>query len=177
MLLSTMWAARWARTIAAVIAGAILYATFFSSFGLDETTTSWWRPGHQRNDTVVGDPGTEIEDTEPPKEEQAGIPSSSVAVDWSQFAYTQYATDSDYLCNSVMLFEILHRLGSLPDRVLMYPSRMMEDVTLKDPKNDNQRLLRKAADTYGVKLVPIEVQHRNGHDGKVPNQSYAWCLG
>ena len=34
-----------------------------------------------------------------------------VGVDWSQFAYTQYVTNLDYLCNSVMLFERLHQLN------------------------------------------------------------------
>ncbi|KAK0738622.1 nucleotide-diphospho-sugar transferase [Schizothecium vesticola] len=43
--------------------------------------------------------------------------------DWSRFAYVQYVTNSAYLCNSVMLFETLHRLGtSRADRVMMYPA-------------------------------------------------------
>lgn len=43
-------------------------------------------------------------------------------LDWSRFAYVQYATNLQYLCNSVILFESLHRLGSKPDRLLLYPS-------------------------------------------------------
>ena len=42
--------------------------------------------------------------------------------DWSRFAYVQYVTNLPYLCNSVMLFESLYRLGSMPDRLLLYPS-------------------------------------------------------
>ena len=43
-------------------------------------------------------------------------------LDWSRFAYVQYATNLQYLCNSVMLFESLCRLDSKPDRLLLYPS-------------------------------------------------------
>lgn len=88
---------------------------------------------------------------------------SAPQTDWSRFAYTQYATNRAYLCNSVMLFETLHRLGSRADRLLMYPSDFSTD--------DNSRvakLLRKARDEYRVKLVPVELQHRKGVDSKPP---------
>jgi hypothetical protein len=86
-------------------------------------------------------------------------------VDWSRYAYTQYATNTPYLCNSVMLFEILHRLGSKADRLLMYPSNMKPD-----PGSDNEdsKLLVKAQNEYNVKLAPIEVQHRDGGDRRHP---------
>lgn len=32
--------------------------------------------------------------------------------DWSQYAYCQYVTKPAYLCNSVMIFEALERLGA-----------------------------------------------------------------
>lgn len=79
---------------------------------------------------------------------------------WSRFAYTQYATNTAYLCNSVMLFEILNRLGSKPDRLIMHPRAWSAD----DPDSVEGRLLRKARDEYGVKLVPIEVQRRASND-------------
>lgn len=91
------------------------------------------------------------------------IPSPGQEVDWSRFAYTQYVTNSEYLCNSVMIFESLHRLGSRADRVMMYPSRMLEKG--EDATTD-ARLLVKARDEYKVKLVPITVQHRQGADSK-----------
>ncbi|KAJ5544972.1 hypothetical protein N7535_006641 [Penicillium sp. DV-2018c] len=81
------------------------------------------------------------------------------AVDWSRFAYTQYVTDTAYLCNSVMLFETLHRLHSKPDRVMMYPSEFPLDGNITE-----SRLLRKARDEYNVKLVPIRVQSRASGD-------------
>jgi hypothetical protein len=76
-------------------------------------------------------------------------------IDWSRFAYAQYVTNTDYLCNSVMLFETLHRLGSKAERMLMYPATFDNDVTIV-----NSRLLEKARDDYHVILVPVEVQHK-----------------
>ncbi|KAJ0416496.1 nucleotide-diphospho-sugar transferase [Aspergillus carlsbadensis] len=82
-------------------------------------------------------------------------------VNWSRFAYAQYATNTDYLCNSVMVFETLHRLHSKAQRLLMYPSNYSVDE--HDPSSESW-LLRKARDEYGVELVPIEVQRRDSGD-------------
>ncbi|PWY74496.1 nucleotide-diphospho-sugar transferase [Aspergillus sclerotioniger CBS 115572] len=80
-------------------------------------------------------------------------------VDWSRFAYTQYVTNTAYLCNSVMLFETLHRLGSKADRFMMYPAEFSTQGDSVEAK-----LLRKARDEYGVTLAPIKVQSRNTAD-------------
>ncbi|KAK0732930.1 glucose N-acetyltransferase [Lasiosphaeria miniovina] len=87
-------------------------------------------------------------------------------VDWSRFAYTQYVTNSDYLCNSIMLFELLHKLGSRADRVIMYPSQMFDPAAPDDGsgRGNDARLLIKARDEYKVHLVPIEVQRRSTAD-------------
>ncbi|KAI9157952.1 Glucose N-acetyltransferase 1 [Paramyrothecium foliicola] len=87
--------------------------------------------------------------------------SDASAVDWSRFAYTQYVTNSDYLCNSVMFFEALHRLSSRADRVMMYPAQMLD---ADHHPSEDAHLLYKARDEYNVKLVPIIVQHRDGQD-------------
>lgn len=79
-------------------------------------------------------------------------------VDWSRFAYVQYVTNAQYLCNSVMLFEILNRLGSKADRLMMYPAHMHPDPA--SPSKES-RLLLKAQKEYNVKLMPIEVQRRH----------------
>ncbi|RAK98075.1 nucleotide-diphospho-sugar transferase [Aspergillus ibericus CBS 121593] len=93
-------------------------------------------------------------------------------VDWSRFAYTQYATDRSYLCNSVMMFEALHRLGSKADRVLVYPSRFLMSESDRSPE---ARLLRYARDQYAVKLKPIEVILKGG--GGAPwSKSYTKLL-
>ncbi|EPE25282.1 Nucleotide-diphospho-sugar transferase [Glarea lozoyensis ATCC 20868] len=80
-------------------------------------------------------------------------------VDWSRFAYTQYVTDETYLCNSVMLFEILNRLGSKADRLMMYPNTI--DLSFE---SSGSKLLKKAQSEYAVKLMPVEIQHRNDAD-------------
>jgi hypothetical protein len=82
------------------------------------------------------------------------------AVDWSRLAYVQYVTNTAYLCNSVMIFESLHRLGTKADRLMMYPSHFHPDQDTEEG-----RLLSKARDVYGVKLASIEVQRRNSNDG------------
>lgn len=100
-----------------------------------------------------------------------GIPDGTV--DWSRYAYTQYVTNTAYLCNSVMLFEILHRLGSKADRLLMYPSSMHPD---QYSTTTESRLLLKAEKLYGVKLLPIEVQHRTGGDRKTQSTPFIETL-
>ncbi|RYP65324.1 hypothetical protein DL769_006339 [Monosporascus sp. CRB-8-3] len=91
-------------------------------------------------------------------------PSDDGQTDWSRFAYTQYVTNHAYLCNSVMIFETLHRLKSKADRVMMYPEGMM-DPAETDPESEEARfLLVKARDQYNVKLVPVAVQRKSGAD-------------
>ncbi|EME44314.1 glycosyltransferase family 8 protein [Dothistroma septosporum NZE10] len=84
-------------------------------------------------------------------------PSSLTAasnVDWSEYAYSQYATSTDYLCNSLLIFESLGRPGSKPSRVMMYP-----DAWSTTDATSRGRLLLKARDEYRVILQPVVVQH------------------
>ncbi|KAK1579899.1 glucose N-acetyltransferase [Colletotrichum navitas] len=92
-----------------------------------------------------------------------GAASGQDHVDWSRFAYVQYVTDSHYLCNSVMFFERLDHVGSKADRVMMYPSSMLDPQATGGGTKDAKLLIR-ARDVYGVKLVPIVVQHRESAD-------------
>ena len=96
------------------------------------------------------------------------VAADSGAVEWSRFAYTQYVTDSHYLCNSVMLFERLEHLGSRADRVMMYPSHMLDQRAADGQTGNDARLLIKARDDYNVRLVPVKVQRRDGSDGAFP---------
>ncbi|KAE8151814.1 nucleotide-diphospho-sugar transferase [Aspergillus avenaceus] len=84
---------------------------------------------------------------------------TSPNANWSRFAYAQYVTNIAYLCNSVMIFEALSRLGSKADRFMMYPSNYQVDST-----SEAGRLLSLARDKYNVRLVPITVQRRNSDD-------------
>jgi alpha-N-acetylglucosamine transferase len=78
-------------------------------------------------------------------------------VDWSQYAYCQYVTNEDYLCNSVMIFEALERVGVKASKVMMYPSDW--DITAD---NHVGKLIRQAQEKYNVQLAPVHIQHFNG---------------
>lgn len=80
-------------------------------------------------------------------------------VDYSQYAYVQYVTNPQYLCNSLMIFESLKRLGSKAHRLMMYPKDWSVDFS---STSSESRLLRKARDEYDAELVAIEVQRRSG---------------
>lgn len=83
-------------------------------------------------------------------------------VDWSRFAYVQYATSTSHICNSLMIFEALDRLHAKADRVMIYP---VEYSLGEDDNTPASHLLRKARDEYNVKLVPAEIQSRASGDG------------
>ena len=85
-------------------------------------------------------------------------------VHWSDFAYTQYVTNSNYLCNSVMMFEALDRLGSKADRVMMYPREWEVPDVNSSSASEEGKLLREARDRYNVNLVPIVVQTSAGQE-------------
>lgn len=94
--------------------------------------------------------------------DHAEEPSEIDETNWSRFAYVQYVTDDNYLCNSVMLFERLHNMHSKADRLLMYP----DDIsTAEEDQSLESKLVRKARDEYNVKLQPIQVQSRPSGDG------------
>ena len=76
-------------------------------------------------------------------------------INWSRYAYSQYATDSHYLCNSLMLFEALERLGSKAERILMYPEEWDIDIASKSDRDS--QLLVMARDWYRVKLLPVQI--------------------
>ncbi|KAJ5897126.1 Glucose N-acetyltransferase 1 [Penicillium subrubescens] len=77
-------------------------------------------------------------------------------VDWSRFAYTQYATSETYLCNCVMVFEALHRLGSRADRLLFYPKEW--DLVIDGDSDRISQLLVLAKDQYNVQMVPVAIE-------------------
>lgn len=78
-------------------------------------------------------------------------------VDWSHFAYAQYVTNAEYLCNSLIFFESLHRKGSRASRLMMYPSKFSVGSNTTEGQ-----LLLKARSQYAVNLVPVEVHHKSG---------------
>jgi hypothetical protein len=87
---------------------------------------------------------------------------SEDGIDWTRFAYVQYVTDKEYLCNSLMMFESLHRLGSKADRVLLYPEQI--ELYPKVPTWESM-FLRKAQDDYKAHIVPVRPQMTESGDG------------
>lgn len=77
---------------------------------------------------------------------------------WSRYAYCQYVTDPAYLCNSLMIFEALERVGAKASRVTLYPQKW--NIT-RDTRT--AKLVRKARDVYHVQLSPINVQQLDSH--------------
>lgn len=77
----------------------------------------------------------------------------TVKMDWSRYAYSQYATDTQTLCNALMVFESLHRLKSKADRVLLYPEEWAAD------RGDarTRALMRMAEKRFKVKLQPVRL--------------------
>ncbi|KAL2819870.1 nucleotide-diphospho-sugar transferase [Aspergillus cavernicola] len=77
-------------------------------------------------------------------------------VDWSKYAYSQYATSSPYLCNAIMVFDTLERLGSRAQRVLFYPREW--DVVVESDHDRDSQLLSMARTKYKALLIPIELE-------------------
>lgn len=82
------------------------------------------------------------------------------AVDWHQFAYSLYATDPHSLCNAVLVFDALKRLGSRADRVLYYPKEWNTFVASETDRTS--QLLNVARDQYNVNLLPIGLLGQDG---------------
>lgn len=81
--------------------------------------------------------------------------STQGATNWSNYAYSLYATDSATLCHALLLFDAFARLGSKADRVLFYPQHWDTEVT--SSKDRDSQLLVLARDNYQVKLHPVKL--------------------
>lgn len=139
------------------------------------TSVNWmqWRPSRRvRNALIisllltllflflqVSALSTHLHDLIPSPDARLPIDVEEVAekVQWSDFAYVQYVTNTNYLCNSLMILEALHRLGAKADRIMMYPQewKIADGSTLA---SEETKLLSQARDQYGAKLVPIQLQ-------------------
>lgn len=66
-------------------------------------------------------------------------------------AYVQYVAEKNKLCNSVMVLAELHKLGTVADKVLLYPHSWVGDE-----KGTWSRLLRVAEQRYGVVVKAVD---------------------
>lgn len=91
-------------------------------------------------------------------------------IDWKRYSYMTYATDPEYLCNALMMFDQLKNVhGSQAKMTLLYPTewgtpsgdvgRLAQEEENKKKKGSKKDptmpLLRVAQDKYGINLVPI----------------------
>ncbi|CAI9632943.1 unnamed protein product [Alternaria burnsii] len=79
----------------------------------------------------------------------------TIKVNWSNYAYSVYATDRGELCHAVMVLEALARFGSKADRVLFYPDHW--DTKVDSSQDRESQLLSLARDTYNAKLYPVKL--------------------
>ncbi|KAH6681673.1 nucleotide-diphospho-sugar transferase [Halenospora varia] len=87
------------------------------------------------------------------------------SIDWSKLAYVQYATSPEYLCNALMIWSEIEELGTLAQKVLMYPSHWdpneIDDIDPGLRLTPIARLLQSAVEDYNVTLHPVSVLHQN----------------
>lgn len=118
-------------------------------------------------------PANATETTENPpvtkEEPEVDLKQDSINVNWTEFAYVQYATEIDYLCNSLMLFEQMHNLEIKPEKVLLYPKEWgvpeegpLPAYNVTEGPNELY-LIQKARDEFGVKLKPTKVIRLTSH--------------
>jgi alpha-N-acetylglucosamine transferase len=99
---------------------------------------------------------------------------------WSDFAYVQYVTNPNYLCNSLMIFEALRRHGTKDDLLMLYPQEwnvpkhVFEDDA--SPIEYEGGLLAQARDQYQEKLNPIEVKTYVNENDATWQDSYTKLL-
>lgn len=79
----------------------------------------------------------------------------NIKVNWSNYAYSVYATDRGELCHAVMVLEALARFDSKADRVLFYPDHW--DTKVDSSQDRDSQLLTLARDTYNAKLHPVKL--------------------
>lgn len=92
-------------------------------------------------------------------------------IDWSRYSYMTYATDPDYLCNALMLFDQLQNAHMTKATLsLIYPrewgspthdfERLAKEADNKNKKgrakDQTMALLRSAQDKYGINLIPVK---------------------
>nr|POE52004.1 glucose n-acetyltransferase 1 [Quercus suber] len=91
------------------------------------------------------------------------------SVDWSRYAYVQYATNDHDLCNAYMVFDALKRAGSKAERVLLYNPQFAPEASGGEDRN--AQLLTRAEKLYKVKLKPVRLLDSRGEVKKASKAS------
>nr|POE54452.1 glucose n-acetyltransferase 1 [Quercus suber] len=153
------------RTVIAIVVVALL-ADFFHPTRTVLEKQGWVESHHDMVEVLVQDDCPTVTN-EPPASEDVHADTS----DWSKYAYCQYVTNEDYLCNSLMIFESLTRLGVKADKLMLFPNtwKLERDI-------EAQKLLQKAVQEYNVKLQPVEIQHHEYNADKTWAESFTKLL-
>lgn len=88
-----------------------------------------------------------------PRHGQVPKTGGGLEINWLNYAYSVYATDSASLCHAVLVLDALSRYGSKADRVLFYPEHW--DTTVESSKDRDSQLLVLAREVYKAKLHPV----------------------
>ncbi|KAI9733277.1 MAG: hypothetical protein M1834_003361 [Cirrosporium novae-zelandiae] len=85
---------------------------------------------------------------------------------WNKVAYVQLVRKHLHVCNALMVFAELEKQKSPAARALLYPKSWDDDAKLyhSGQTDTTIRLLKKAAQKFGVRLVPIEPMGRLSAD-------------
>ncbi|ODV94139.1 hypothetical protein PACTADRAFT_44436 [Pachysolen tannophilus NRRL Y-2460] len=82
---------------------------------------------------------------------------NSAGLNWSKYAYVQYATSIDYMCSALINFAKLRRFNTRAQLVLLYNEYYKYDKKLETQKSREAQLLDKFAKIYNVILRPIRL--------------------
>lgn len=134
-----------------------VYDTFKNSTGLQSANKMNNTVGEIPPETKAPE-SVEAEHNNAKVQEEESEEEEVEKVDWSGFAYVQYVTNANYLCNSLMILEALYRLGTKADRIMMYPRQWQVPDSMETATTSEGRFLAQARDDYLTKLIPITVQ-------------------
>jgi len=95
---------------------------------------------------------------------------------WTNVYNVQYAATPIHLCNALMLWSQIERIGSRAQRLMYYPSHWSPDeIDDSDPEKELTpiaRLLTSAIEDYAVTLQPLDVLHENNPS----RETWAGCF-
>ena len=134
---------------------------------LDPSSTQFQRPHFDNDLRLAESETTDLDDGELELEPER----DETQVNWSHFAYLQYITAAEHACNSVMVFEALHRLGSKAQRVLLYPQdwgdvNSVNWAPSSSLDRETRKILLKTRDEYHVILKPVDLIRQEGQDSQ-----------
>lgn len=99
-------------------------------------------------------------------------PESLTRTNWSKYAYVTYATDEHNLCNALMVFESLHRLGSKADRVMLHNPQWAS--TSQGAKDRPAQMLHILENKYDVVLKPVQMLDERGETTLISGEHSTW---